>query len=238
MIRKPINDYDIDYAKWKSWESESGFGYLPRHHAAMFSAEIKKTKRSNYVDVLEVGFGSGTFLKYAKGRGWSVTGVEINPVLISAAQKAGYRVYSDMDNVADQSQDLVVAFDVLEHIAESDLLAFVGALIGKLRPGGVFIARFPNGDSCLGLPWQNGDFTHQIAIGTGKVEFIAKSLDLKIGYIGGQAEPIFCGSFPHVCHRLFANPLKVFLEKIFGFLFFPGSRVTLMSSNLVVILHK
>jgi hypothetical protein len=83
---------------------------------------------------------------------------------------------------------------------------------------------------------QNGDFTHQSVIGSGKIAYIANELGFVLKYIGGEAQPIYAGSLKHMLHRLIANPVKSILNYIVGFIFFPTKKVFFASNCLVIVL--
>ena len=57
---------------------------------------------------------------------------------------------SDLSNLKGDNYDLIVAFDVLEHIPQEDLPSFK-KVQRLLKEDGSFIARFPNCDSPFGL---------------------------------------------------------------------------------------
>jgi SAM-dependent methyltransferase len=231
--------YGEEYLKWKSWGDKS-FGRLEKQVESYYSAEIRKTKLQNIHNVLEIGFGNGSFLTYAKKRNWNIIGIEMNDALVAQAKAFGYdaRRSEAFDSLEADQFDLIVAFDVLEHISQDELPAFLTTIRKVLRAGGVLLARFPNGDSPFGLPYQNGDITHITSIGSGKVEYFAKAIGFAIISIGRQAQPIFCGSYPHFFHRLIANPIKQCLEFCIRMIFFPRSRIIFLSPNMVIVLKK
>jgi SAM-dependent methyltransferase len=234
--------YGSDYLKWKSWGEGSSFGKLKKQEEAYFAAELRRTQSmfSSNSKVLEIGFGNGSFLKYAKDKKWDVFGTEINEYLVRVALESGFNVIHS-DNLTDYNEnifDLVVAFDVLEHIPQSDLPNFISEVKRILKKGGVFIARFPNGDSPFGLPNQNGDITHITTIGTGKVYYFAAQCDMDIVFVGGEAQPLFVKNLLHFAHRLISVPIKKLLHLVTKLIFFPRSNISFYSSNLTLIYKK
>jgi SAM-dependent methyltransferase len=155
------DQYGDRYLKWKDW---GGFGTLKKSEEAYFKAEIERTncRFPEKSKILEIGFGNGKFLKYAFEKGWDVIGTEVNSALVDIAQEAGYvAIHTDnLSNFNDDTFDLIVAFDVLEHIEQYLIPIFISEIKRVLKAGGYFIARFPNGDSPFGLINQNGDVTH------------------------------------------------------------------------------
>src|SRR5688572_16536253 len=90
--------------------------------------------------LLEIGCAFGLFLDQARRRGWSVRGTERST---HAAEWARANLGLDVDSAVDalehipsESQDLVVMWDVIEHVKEP--LQVVSAVHRVLRSGGRF----------------------------------------------------------------------------------------------------
>lgn len=64
-------DRDSLYLSWKNWEGDSDFGLLGESQSASFDAELQRLGSNLPINskVLEIGFGKGAFLRYAKSRG-------------------------------------------------------------------------------------------------------------------------------------------------------------------------
>lgn len=75
--------------------------------------------------------------------------------------------------------DLIVALDVMEHIETSDLVDFMSSVRNLLKPGGMFVARVPNGSSPWGLVYQYGDITHVTVLSPGRFQKLGEYSDLK-----------------------------------------------------------
>jgi len=233
--------YGKSYLEWKGWD-EGNFARASSLETFYFDAEVRRAgfKSNSKIDVLEIGFGNGSFLAYAQNRGWNAVGTEVNGFLVHMATRRGFRaIHADnLDTLEDSSFDLVVAFDVLEHISPDHLLNFVQALTRLLKPGGFLLARFPNADSPFGLLNQNGDITHLTAIGLGKVRYLTRELDMKPVFFGGQAVPLVCGSAIRSLRRLCGLALFKVVDSIVNNLFFPNDRIAFCSSNVVMILQS
>jgi 2-polyprenyl-3-methyl-5-hydroxy-6-metoxy-1,4-benzoquinol methylase len=197
---EPINkmsesSYGKSYLTWKMWGDE--FGKLSKFEAHYFSKEISKANCTfpKNSKVLEIGFGNGSFLKYASEKNWDVYGTEVNSDLVQIANQKGFNTFdtSDLTMFKNDTFDLVIAFDVLEHIPQEHLLSFILEIKRVLRNDGVLIARFPNGDSPFGLSNQNGDITHVTAIGSGKINYFAANSNMELIFSGGEAKPILGG---------------------------------------------
>jgi SAM-dependent methyltransferase len=227
------------YCDWKGWTGEA-FGHLSIEQAAYFKAEVRKARRNfpRGSRVLEIGFGNGSFLTYARKQGWDVCGTEINPYLIDAARTAGFEVFgaATLEEMRGRKFDLVAAFDVLEHIHRDALLSFVASVKEILLPGGVFLARFPNGDSPFGLPYQNGDITHVTAIGTGIVEYIASSLGLEVVFVGAIANPVWGIGLGRLIKRSVLNAIWRVTNIFVRYVFHGGMKMAFVSPNLIMLL--
>ena len=98
-------------------------------------------------EILEIGSGTGGLLHELRSRGLHVRGVETRQEFIDEAR----RWYGDLpiDRVAgvdlpfpSEMFDIVMSFDVFEHIKDSD--AHVGEVHRVLRAGGSYLIQTPN----------------------------------------------------------------------------------------------
>lgn len=88
--------------------------------------------------MLEVGPGMGGFARFARSRGWDVTGLDPYP-----APELDLPVVESLDvAVRDGPFDAVCLFDVVEHLAEPS--ALLGQLAGALSTGGCLAIGAPN----------------------------------------------------------------------------------------------
>jgi SAM-dependent methyltransferase len=239
-IQQSEDGYGEDYLAWKQWSTDGSFGVCTRRDQLYFDAEMKRTGLTSVRDVLEIGFGSGSFLAYARGRGWQVQGSEANPALLAAATRASYPALrpAAVAGLPENSLDLIVAFDVFEHIAPDALVQLLGTLRGKLRVGGAILARFPNGDSPFGLSNQNGDVTHAHAISSAKLRYFASTSALEVVDLGPEAFPVIAGDWKTTAYRAIVAPIRAVIEAAIKALYFPRSEVYFTAPNLVAVLRK
>jgi SAM-dependent methyltransferase len=90
-------------------------------------------------DVLDFGCGGGYLLREMRCR--RKVGIEINPEAITQAQQNGLEVYSSTLDVPDESADVIVSNNALEHTRNP--LEELRNLYPKLRPGGRIIFVVP-----------------------------------------------------------------------------------------------
>lgn len=96
--------------------------------------------------LLDVGCGTGDFLKVAQGQGWQVSGTEISA---NAAQKVSSRIngivyVGDLNsiNFANQKYDVITAYHVIEHLL--DPVSFLKQIEKILEPSGIVFLETPN----------------------------------------------------------------------------------------------
>ena len=93
---------------------------------------------------LDIGAAGGGNTRVLRGAGWSVAALEYGADGAEVAAERGLAVVRGDATalpVVDDSLDLVVAFDVLEHILDHDTA--VAEVRRALRPGGTFLVAVP-----------------------------------------------------------------------------------------------
>ena len=149
------NLYD-DYDDLKGWNTL----FQPSiQEAQLYSKEFKHIDFSDSY-FLDIGFGSGGLLGWARQQGAIVSGVEIQEKLIKEARKAGIEVYKELNEVPSDRYDIVTGFDLLEHLPLNEIPLFLDEIMRITKPLGVVLFRFPNCQSSAGLINQFGDHTH------------------------------------------------------------------------------
>ncbi|MHB8747308.1 MAG: class I SAM-dependent methyltransferase [Gammaproteobacteria bacterium] len=160
------------YIGWKQWHSEQFAAVAPGTH--FYFDQIFGRRPGKMGKVLEIGYGNGALLGYLRARGHAVVGVEINEPLVTRANECGYTAYQGaawaIAELQPQHFDLIVAFDVAEHMSYEELRIFFAWARDHLNEGGKLYLRFPEGASPFGLANQNGDFTHVTSLSLPKIE--------------------------------------------------------------------
>ena len=243
LIDKPtVNDSQADaaqlysgYADWKSWHGE----FAPSEcEARYFAAELTGIPLAGK-RVLEIGFGNGSFLAWAKSLGAEVVGTEIDAAMIERARARGFDARPaslEALTAANERFDLIVAFDVFEHWDNSTLVASLGQIGTMLRPGGQVLARFPNGQSPFGRVHQYGDLTHQTVLSASSIRQLANMTDFAVVRVGNACSvPVrrdFFSVLKHHWRRLRRARIERWLGKLYGV-----GRLAL-DPNLVALLRK
>ena len=223
------------YADWKNWGGE----FAPSdREARYFAAELAGIPLGGK-RVLEIGFGNGSFLAWAKALGAVVVGTEIDAVMIEHGRARGFDARSaslEALVAANERFDLIVAFDVFEHWDKATLIASLRQFGDLLTPGGQVLARFPNGQSPFGRVHQHGDLTHQTVLSESSILQLANMTDFAVARVGNACSvPVrrdFFSVLKHHWRRWRRARLERWLGKLYGF-----GRLAL-DPNLVVLLRK
>lgn len=204
-----------------------------------FETEMSRAGIAADARVLELGYGHAHFLDWAKNRGGTVVGIEINPALHFAAEKAGHNVHlgtlEDVEFPPGTVFDAVVAFDVFEHLTISELKTTLDRLHGLLAPGGLVFARFPNGGSPFGLAFMAGDITHKTALNGSAMDQLGAITGFSVDYCANAARTV-SGRRAKWLKRI-AFKVCDLIEIAVGFLYFRGRRMPL-DADLVCVLRR
>lgn len=129
---------------------ENKKGFVPRLYEAIKKINLKHKFRLASRDLpvgklLDIGCGVGDFLHLAEHNGWQCTGVEPSEEAREIARQRikGDLLYSeDLEQLPDQSFDLITMWHVLEHV--DDLKWQVAQLQRLIKPNGRIVIAVPN----------------------------------------------------------------------------------------------
>lgn len=232
----------VGYEGWKKWSVES-FGKFSRADAVYYDAEISRTGISikRGLQVFEIGFGNGTFAGWAQSRGFDYTGSELITDLLNRAQSCGIRVFGADDDVVTklgaESQDLVVAFDVLEHLDLEAIQSTLKVMRRLLKHGGCILARVPSGDSPFGRAIFHGDLTHKIALGSSAVGQLAAICDYELLVVGEPKLPMFGVGLKSGFKRMLVKGARSITSGLINVVFH-DAQPRVITSNLMFVLRK
>lgn len=92
--------------------------------------------------LLDIGAGTGDFLKKASEEGWIVNGVEPNVNARELAIKKNIQLRESIDDFSNEKFDVITLWHVLEHLPE--LEATIEKIEEILKPKGILIVAVPN----------------------------------------------------------------------------------------------
>ncbi len=134
--------------------------------------------------ILDLGCGIGGYLKVFLQHGYVHSeGVDISEEDVALAHQYGVKqvrrgdVLDTLSETADQSYDVLLFLDVLEHFHREEVLGILTKVHRILRPGGRVIIHVPNAEGIFGARIRYSDITHEMA-------YTEKSLGQMMTYAG------------------------------------------------------
>ncbi len=94
--------------------------------------------------VLDVGCGHGRFLERLHAAGFDVTGIDINPDIVSANRKRGLRCLgADEFGATVDKYDVILMSHFIEHFPPETLLVVMDGYLDRLKKGGRLVIATP-----------------------------------------------------------------------------------------------
>jgi SAM-dependent methyltransferase len=96
--------------------------------------------------IVDLGFGTGGFLRFLQSKGRSFYGIDSNPFLVDDMKKQGFNVFLDditKLNTIDFPVVNAVSDNVLEHLTVEQINDVFSVLKSKMAKGGIFVAIVP-----------------------------------------------------------------------------------------------
>ena len=166
-----------------SWKKRLYESYVSSGQAGAFTASAEETfrPRKSYIEhliskyfpsdrnaeILDLGCGHGAFLYFLRKAGYArISGVDTSAEQISKAHEFGITsavcqpAFEYISNVPSESLDMVLLFDILEHLERQELFDLLDEVYRVLRAGGVCLIHVPNGEGIFGMRIRFGDLTH------------------------------------------------------------------------------
>ncbi|NNE57008.1 MAG: class I SAM-dependent methyltransferase [Hellea sp.] len=127
--------------------------------------------------IVDLGFGAGAFLKFARKKSRNISGIDSNPAFVDTALSQGFDVaLDDITKLATVSQiENAVCDNVLEHLTAEQLEAVFSVVKDKLATNGKFVAIVPDKQG------YKKDPTHRTFIDPGFLEPLCQRHELQIG---------------------------------------------------------
>lgn len=241
MKNQLLTTYDR-YSDWKGWAS-SDFAQFTQSENIYYAAELKQAGFNQLTSIkcLELGFGNGTFAGWAVSRGVDWSGIEVQHELRDIANSKKLRVFASLEEAKTffdaETLDLVVAFDVFEHLEANELIDMLKSIYYLLKPSGVLLARVPSGDSPFGRAIFHGDLTHRIALGSSAVRQLASQIGFEVTSIEPPQLPILGLGLVRAIRRGAIKLAQLVIARFINLVFHDG-QPRVITANLVFVLTK
>ena len=103
---------------------------------------------------IDLGCGRGEWLEILKESGFKGVGIDLDSDMLSSCIDLGLDVknidaLSALSSIADESQSVVSAFHLVEHLNFDDVKALIGESLRVLKPGGLLILETPNPENIV-----------------------------------------------------------------------------------------
>ena len=114
------------------------YQFLKKKKVIQISSNMKKGK------ILDIGCGSGDFLKYMDSSGWDADGIETDEgARIIAEKKLGRKIEENLDLLREENKyDVISMWHVLEHVY--DVENYLKKVNKLLKKSGVLVVGVPN----------------------------------------------------------------------------------------------
>ena len=229
-------EFDDQYAQWKHWHGSSAF-VSQRKDAKYFRGQFAGITMAG-ARVLDIGFGNGTFLAWAKSEGAQISGTELNSHSVRLGADKGFDVHlGAVDEIAaldSERFDLIVMIDVLEHLPGESLVRTLRWIIAHLSDEGMCLARVPNAASPFGLLIQDSDVTHCQRLSCDAFRQLAPVYGYEVISCGNQYRS-WAGGFP-AFRQLIQRTLRRAAEAFIRFVL--EVRTAPLDMNIVVRLRR
>ncbi|MDI6780841.1 MAG: class I SAM-dependent methyltransferase [bacterium] len=146
-------------------KNNAGNSILFPHYDYNFSGFLPEDKN---VSILEIGFGMGTFADYLIKKGYlNYSGIDIGKEAVDFVRDNITKNVQMIDDPltflksSANTFDLIVMFDVIEHIRKDLQSEYLKAIRLSLKPGGIFLLKTENMSGLTGLYQSRMDYTHE-----------------------------------------------------------------------------
>ena len=204
-----------------------------------FRLEFAKLSLKASSLVLEVGFGNGHFLKWARKQGYQIYGQERSLDLVTSLKKQGFSCFhvSESKELSSKKFDLIMAFDVFEHLGFEESISKLSEWLGLLADGGQILLRFPNGSSPFSGHYFWGDATHITLWTQSKLTDACDRVGLTLVAFRNPVLPLAGRGLLHAIMRAFRKAAMSIIEFFLGIVFF-STRVPMQPNAIAVICKK
>jgi 2-polyprenyl-3-methyl-5-hydroxy-6-metoxy-1,4-benzoquinol methylase len=238
---------------WKSFlydryvsSEQAGAGVDPqnpfRSQAVYVRHLIKKYIPTNKeLSILDLGCGHGTYLYFLQEAGYrQIKGVDFSGEQVALAHQLGLHtveqgnIFAYAGQLPNESVDIVLLFDVLEHLTRQELVDFLPDIARILKPGGQVVAHVPNGEGLFGMRIRYGDLTHEGCFTSSSARQLLRAVGFsQVRCMEDPPAPVgLKGILRWLSWQILVLPFRLML------LMETGARRALLSQNMIFIGEK
>jgi cyclopropane fatty-acyl-phospholipid synthase-like methyltransferase len=143
-------------------------GILATRWGAAYGHYLRKwLPVSKQAAIADLACGSGKLLHFFKECGYTdLQGVDLSPSQVRLARQVVPSVQEgslfEFLRSRPAAFDLITGLDIIEHLSKDEVLEFLDACNGALKPGGRLVLQTPNAETPWGSALRYADFTHQV----------------------------------------------------------------------------
>ncbi len=147
--------------------SEKEYVLLRKVYQNRFKKYLPENKDAR---ILDVACGPGHFLSFLQKEGYKhAQGIDISDEQLALASKMGVQNIKKADLFSWLSDnkagyDLIVAFDIIEHLHKPEIIKALDLINSALKPNGNIIIGVPNASSLFGSGSVHINFTHETGL--------------------------------------------------------------------------
>lgn len=193
--------------------------------------------------ILDIGCGHGALIYFAREGGYrNVRGVDGSLEQIAAAQNLGIEgieqkdIFDALKLQDNDSLDMAIVFDVIEHFTRDELIPLVDELRRVLKPGGRLLVHVPNGEALFSGRMRYWDITHEMAFtrtSLGQL-FLASGFSSVDCFEDEPAVHGLKSAARWMLWKIFRLLLRLYIAAETG----DGSREHIFSQNLLAVIIK
>lgn len=141
------------------------------------------------VRILDIGSGSGYTILALNSLGFmNVVGIDISEEQVSFAKSNNVDLILVKDSIDflnknKNSFDIVLMFDVLEHIPKDKIIDFLNEVYSSLKNNGQLYIKTPNANSILSNRWLYNDFTHTLSFTENTIISLLKNSNFSVKFL-------------------------------------------------------
>lgn len=193
--------------------------------------------------IIDLGCGHGAVVHFAYQNGYkNIRGIDYSVEQVAEAKRLGIEgveqgdLMETLQSLPDGSQDVVIAFDVVEHFTKDEMIPFVDEVFRVLRKEGKWLIHCPNGESPFGSKILFGDFTHELAFTRTSIAQLL--LASGFAHISSYEDKPVVHGLKSIIRRCFWEIFRLFLRLYLAAETGAGEKECIFSQNFLTVAVK